>query len=96
MQAEDFMQISQRFHKDFTQNGLRKVSGIVPESFRNPSTSLAESLSALSRPNSMQLEDFMQISRDLTQNGLQNLSGIVAEPLWKRSGIVPESWRTPR
>ena len=37
MQPEDFMQILRRFHTDFTQNALRNLSGIVPESQPKPS-----------------------------------------------------------
>ena len=44
MQPGYFMQISPRFQADFTQNELRNRSGIVPESFQNPSASLAESI----------------------------------------------------
>ena len=83
LKLEDFMQISRRFHTDFTQNGLRNRSGIVAESKRNLSEILAESIYALSMPDCMELKDFTQISRrfhtDLTQNGLQSQRGIVAE-----------------
>ena len=74
------MKISPRFHADFTQNGLRNLSGIVAESQRSHSGILAESIYALSMLDFMQHKDFTQISRrfyaDFTQNGLRNLSGI--------------------
>ena len=95
MQPEDFMQISGRFHAEWIAESQRNLSGIlaewkrnrsrmVPESFQNPSGSLAESILALSRLDSMQPEDFIQISRRMGR-------GISAKSQRNRSEIVRES-----
>ena len=44
MQLEDFMEISRRMGQGISAESQRNRSEIVPESFRNPSTSLAESI----------------------------------------------------
>ena len=83
------MHISRKFNADFTQSSMqnamrkRNLSGFEAESKRNPSGILAESMYAVSMLDSLQHEDFTQISRrfhaDFTQNGLRNRSGIGAE-----------------
>ena len=70
----DFTQILGRMHRKILAESQRNPGGVVPEWFwnrsrivpessRNLSSSLAESIPALSRLDSMQPEDFMQISR---------------------------------
>ena len=72
------LKISCRFHAEWVAVSQRNRNRIVPESFRNPSASLAQSIYALSSLDSMQPEDFMQILRrfhaEFMQNGLRNLS----------------------
>ena len=95
MQPEDFMQISRRFHAEWVAESQRFCSGIVPESFWNPSASLAEYIWALSRLDAMQHEDFMKIlrrmGRRISAESYRNRSGIVRN----RSGIVLEFRRKP-
>ena len=82
------MKIPRRFHADVMQISRRVGCGIVAESIvaqskRNTIRILAESTYALSMLDSMQHEDFTQISHifnaDFRQNGLRNGSGIVAQ-----------------
>ena len=62
MQLKDFTQISCRFYGHWVAQSFRNGSGIVPESKRNPTGILAKSIYALSMLDSMELEDFTQIS----------------------------------
>ena len=86
---------SQRNLRRILVESFRNGYGIVPESLRNPSASLAESINSLSKLDSMQPDDSMQISRrfhaEWVAEPQRNLSGIVAESFRNRFGIVPES-----
>ena len=93
------MQISRIFHAEWVAKFQRNLSGIVAESFRNFSASLAESICALSRLDFMQLKHLMHIlrrmGRGISAESQRNLNGIVAESFRNCSGIVLESFRNP-